>query len=406
MKRAVVLSGGGAKGGYEIGVWKALRRLDIDYDIVTGTSVGALIGELMVQKDYDKALKLWYFMDYSKIMDIEINGRFSTKKGREEIVKKYAKGAIKGGRELIGLKKIIDDLYDNDKFFSSNVDYGLVTVYFPSFKPKYVVKSKLKKDEVKDYLMASSACFPAFKMYKIGKNSFIDGGYYDNLPINLAIKLGAEEVIAVNTGAIGITRKVKNDKVKVINIKPKNDIGNFLAFEKKYARRAIAFGYNDAMKTFGKLEGDLYTFRLGSLKRNYDRNISRFIDNVEKYIPELISKLRYKKILNKNNFDAFNKVLENTAKAFLIDEANIYRTSFLNMKIKREYIRTKITSFNKIKRKIKTKALKKNYINKELIIYIYHLLDDYEKNKKTIASISLFFFDAFLSAIYLKTIMR
>lgn len=406
MKRAVVLSGGGAKGGYEIGVWKALRRLDIDYDIVTGTSVGALIGELMVQKDYDKALKLWYFMDYSKVMDIEINGRFSTKKGREEIVKKYAKGAVKGGRELTGLKKIVDDLYDDDKFFSSNVDYGLVTVYFPSFKPKYVVKSKLKKDEVKDYLMASSACFPAFKMYKIGKNSFIDGGYYDNLPINLAIKLGAEEVIAVNTGAIGITRKVKNDKVKVINIKPKNDIGNFLAFEKKYARRAIAFGYNDAMKTFGKLEGDLYTFRLGSLKRNYDRNISRFIDNVEKYIPELISKLRYKKILNKNNFDAFNKVLENTAKAFLIDEANIYRTSFLNMKIKREYIRTKITSFNKIKRKIKTNALKKNYINKELIIYIYHLLNDYEKNKKIIASISLFFFDAFLSAIYLKTIMR
>lgn len=406
MKRAVVLSGGGAKGGYEIGVWKALRRLDIDYDIVTGTSVGALIGELMVQKDYDKALKLWYFMDYSKIMDIEINGRFSTKKGREEIVKKYAKGAIKGGRELTGLRKIVDDLYDDDKFFSSNVDYGLVTVYFPSFKPKYVVKSKLKKDEVKDYLMASSACFPAFKMYKIGKNFFIDGGYYDNLPIDLAIKLGAEEVIAVNTGAIGIIRKVKNDKVKVINIKPRNDIGNFLAFEKKYARRAIAFGYNDAMKTFGKLEGDLYTFRLGSLKRNYDRNINRFISNVEKYIPELISKLRYKKILSKNNFDAFNKVLENTAKAFLIDEANIYRTSFLNMKIKREYIRTKITSFNKIKRKIKTKALKKNYINKELIIYIYHLLDDYEKNKKTIASISLFFFDAFLSAIYLKTIMR
>ena len=406
MKRAVVLSGGGAKGGYEIGVWKALRRLDIDYDIVTGTSVGALIGELMVQKDYDKALKLWYFMDYSKVMDVEINGRFSTKKGREEIVKKYAKGAIKGGRELTGLKKIVDDLYDDDKFFSSNVDYGLVTVYFPSFKPKYVVKSKLKKDEVKDYLMASSACFPAFKMYKIGKNSFIDGGYYDNLPINLAIKLGAEEVIAVNTGAIGIIRKVKNDKVKIINIKPRNDIGNFLAFEKKYARRAIAFGYNDAMKTFGKLEGDLYTFRLGSLKRNYDRNIKRFISNVEKYIPELISKLRYKKILSKNNFDAFNKVLENTAKAFLIDEANIYRTSFLNMKIKREYIRTKITSFNKIKRKIKTKALKKNYINKELIIYIYHLLDDYEKNKNTIASISLFFFDAFLSAVYLKMIMR
>ena len=40
--RAVVLSGGGSKGAYEIGVWKALRKLHISYDIVTGTSVGAL----------------------------------------------------------------------------------------------------------------------------------------------------------------------------------------------------------------------------------------------------------------------------------------------------------------------------------------------------------------------------
>ena len=47
MKRAVVLSGGGSKGSYEIGVWKALRRLHIKYDIVTGTSIGALNGALM-----------------------------------------------------------------------------------------------------------------------------------------------------------------------------------------------------------------------------------------------------------------------------------------------------------------------------------------------------------------------
>lgn len=42
MKLGVVLSGGGSKGAYEIGVWKALRKLNVKYDIVTGTSVGAL----------------------------------------------------------------------------------------------------------------------------------------------------------------------------------------------------------------------------------------------------------------------------------------------------------------------------------------------------------------------------
>ena len=57
--RAVVLSGGGSKGSYQIGVWKALRKLKIKYDIVTGTSVGALNGALMVQNKFHKACKLW-----------------------------------------------------------------------------------------------------------------------------------------------------------------------------------------------------------------------------------------------------------------------------------------------------------------------------------------------------------
>ena len=47
---AVVLSGGGARGAYEAGVWKALRKLHIKYDIVTGTSIGAINGFMMVQK--------------------------------------------------------------------------------------------------------------------------------------------------------------------------------------------------------------------------------------------------------------------------------------------------------------------------------------------------------------------
>ena len=57
--KAIVLSGGGSKGSYQIGVWKALRKLHIKYDIVTGTSVGALNGALMVQNKFHKAIKLW-----------------------------------------------------------------------------------------------------------------------------------------------------------------------------------------------------------------------------------------------------------------------------------------------------------------------------------------------------------
>jgi NTE family protein len=45
----IILEGGGARGAYQVGVWKALRKLGIDYCGVAGTSVGALNGAMMVR---------------------------------------------------------------------------------------------------------------------------------------------------------------------------------------------------------------------------------------------------------------------------------------------------------------------------------------------------------------------
>ena len=67
-KRAIVLAGGGSRGAYQIGVWKALRELGIDYDIVTGSSVGALNGALMVQEDFEAGLELWENISVKDVM--------------------------------------------------------------------------------------------------------------------------------------------------------------------------------------------------------------------------------------------------------------------------------------------------------------------------------------------------
>ena len=52
MKRGIVLAGGGSRGAYEIGFWQAIRELGIDYQIVTGSSVGALNGAMMASGDF------------------------------------------------------------------------------------------------------------------------------------------------------------------------------------------------------------------------------------------------------------------------------------------------------------------------------------------------------------------
>ena len=61
MKRAVVLAGGGSKGAYEAGFMKALSELGIDYQIVTGTSIGAMNGCLLAQQDLEALEPYRYF---------------------------------------------------------------------------------------------------------------------------------------------------------------------------------------------------------------------------------------------------------------------------------------------------------------------------------------------------------
>ena len=58
-KLGLVLSGGGSKGAYEIGVYIALKKLKKNISIVTGTSIGAVNGMLITQKDLKGALSFW-----------------------------------------------------------------------------------------------------------------------------------------------------------------------------------------------------------------------------------------------------------------------------------------------------------------------------------------------------------
>ena len=54
----LVLEGGGAKGAYQIGAWKALKEAGIRIKGIAGTSVGALNGALIAMDDFEKAEKI------------------------------------------------------------------------------------------------------------------------------------------------------------------------------------------------------------------------------------------------------------------------------------------------------------------------------------------------------------
>ena len=381
--RGVVLSGGGSKGSYQIGVWKALRKLNIKYDIVTGTSVGALNGALMTQNTYFKAKRLWNNLTMKKVFkDIDETSGL-------KVFKTYSKNfLINRGTDVKGLEEIIEDLFNPHKFYKSKINFGLVTYNSTTRKPTTIEKKDIPENKLKDYLIASSACYPVISKKEIDGEKYIDGGYYDNLPINFACQLGADEIIAVDLHAIGM-RRITKKNVKVIKITPNNKLSNFMIFDKYESRRNIKYGYNDTMKVFNKYEGIKYTFKLNSIKKITTKYEDTLKYTFKQIFTSKTSQNAFKKVLkidNKFNSVITNtliiKTIEHTAYTLGIDDTKIYNEKKFNKLIKKE-----------LKRQI-------NSHKKEIEIYKYIKRNNYGAAKK----VGLTHPKEFLSALYLYTL--
>lgn len=410
--RAIVLSGGGSKGAYQMGVWAALKKLNIHYDIVTGTSVGALNAALMVQKTFYKGLFFWYNLNSKMIFNEDLKQDYHTKEGKKEILKWYAKGVLNGGIEVKGLEDTIRQVIQPKKVLKSNVDMGIVTFNMKTLKPKIVKKKDLNENNLCDYLLASASCFPAFKMKTIEEENYIDGGIYDNLPINLAIDLGATEVIAIDLKEVGFKQKVKNKNIPITYIEPRNDIGSFLIFEKNMSRRAMRLGYNDTLKVMNYLDGVKYTFKKNDLEKNYQKYKEQYQQNIKKILTskanqtllDSILKLTIvKRILSPNEMKKeYTNIIENLGEILEIEDSKIYSITRYNKLLKEEFL--KVEKDQTIETFILQNKIKKLLNQKETIKYIYDLLDS--KNKKKLYGIILLFPKMFLEAVYLKTIIE
>lgn len=276
-KSALVLSGGGSRGGYEIGVWQALRELEIPIDIVTGASVGALNGAMVAQDDFQSASALWKELETHMIFDLAENAEnkfsfdFEIGGMNTNEALAYAKEILlRGGAGTSGLEKLIARYIDEDKVRHSSVEFGIVTVELPTMKPHYLFTEDIPKGRLADYILASASCFPAVQPKEIDGVRFIDGGYVDVMPVEMSLKRGADNIIAVYLEAAGVMRKdslkfAEETASKLLLIKSHWDLGNFLIFDSGNSHRIMRLGYLDAMKAFSAFDGYKYTFTKGEL---------------------------------------------------------------------------------------------------------------------------------------------
>ena len=254
--RGLVLAGGGARGSYQIGVWRALDELGWRAGVVTGTSVGCLNGALYVLGQYEMARDMWLSIRSGDVMTLPAPG--SGLGGLGEAVRQFM---AEGGLDVSPLEQIVNLVLDEQALRASPIRFGLVTVEKKGLKPRELSLEEIPQGKLRDYLMASSACFPALRARTIDGVEYLDGGYADNMPAGLAARLGAEELVCVDLEGVGIT-KPNRTGLPTLLIRSHWELGDILRFNPPVARRNMAIGYFDTMRAFGRLRGDAYAIAL------------------------------------------------------------------------------------------------------------------------------------------------
>ena len=262
MKKALVLSGGGTRGSYQNGAIHALRRLKVDdWDLVTGTSIGALNAALIVQKDYRAMDRLWHTLTQDRIVngaisvDMDISDMLNERSQLVPFIKEFIK---EKGADITPMIHNINELFDEERFFASETDFGCVVCQMGSRKPVFVTKEMMRGNGV-DWLISTASAYPAFPVHHFEEGDFIDGGYYDNLPIDLALRMGAEEIVAIDLSS-NPHHPSYFDRTDITYIFPQVETGSFLSFDRKTIDCLETLGYYDTMKAFGRFDGVKYTF--------------------------------------------------------------------------------------------------------------------------------------------------
>ena len=271
----LVLGGGGGRGSYEIGVWKALEeyRDVIDIKAVSGSSVGALNAALYACGDLDKATQMWYDITNDRILsnkDIDEDNRNKWFESIKEKLTTIDNPVIQSAIECIGLDAVAKGMRIKDGFFSreglmdilenspvldgvSNSDmscYATCLNVEGKPTPERFQLSGMEPEEIERILLASSAIPVIFPMETIDKTKYYDGGFFlggDNVPIQPLYDEGYRKFVVVH---LDERKTDRYDDAEMIHIFPSIPLGGaidgMLDFSPEGVEKRINQGYDDA----------------------------------------------------------------------------------------------------------------------------------------------------------------
>ncbi len=224
-KIGVALSGGGAKGIAHVGVLKVLEEAGIYPDVITGTSMGSIVGGLYAIGYSSKELEdmantlEWsaYFSDtyersYRTIEEKETVERYIFSFPFENRKIKLPNGFVDGQKLSILLSKLTMKVHGIDSFDDFQIPFRCIGTDLETGKAVVFDRGSLA-----NAIRASISIPSVFEPKEINDRLIVDGGLSRNLPVQDAFDLGADIVIAVDVGALLYKKEELNSIINVLD---------------------------------------------------------------------------------------------------------------------------------------------------------------------------------------------
>lgn len=303
--KGLVLEGGGTKGAYQIGAYKALRDLGLEFQGVAGTSIGALNGAYIIQNDIEVMEDIWMTYDYTHFMDIDEESYEKyknidfTAKNFNTVIELINKARKNEGIDISPLKALLEKTLNEDAIRKANKDFGLMTVYWDKRinpYPRYL--EDIPNGKLIDYLIASSS-LPIFKLDKLDDKLYLDGMFSDNMPISLIETKGYKDIVVIRLlndfiGKMNLNKYKEQDHINIKTIIPSEYLGGSLNKDRESVSKNMKLGYLDAMKSYDRYEGVRYYF---DVNYKYDEGycFNKFVNTDKETIENLLNLLGIKK---------------------------------------------------------------------------------------------------------------
>ena len=285
----LILAGGGAKGAYQIGAWRALRELGITFEAIAGVSIGAINGALIAQGDYDRAVELWSNAEVTSGIHIEAELHDSENLFSFSNLPQIFMEIIRnGGVDVTPARNLIAEYIDEEKVRNSGIPLGLVTFQLSSMKPVEVFLDEIQDGLLVDYLMLS-ARVPGLHNQSPDGAKYLDGGIYDNAPIGMLRDRGINRFVVVDiSGMKGVGHKDDFSCAEFVYIRPNDpkELGEAFEFDSSMNDMRMQMGYLDTKKAFGLLSGNRYYFRPKEYKLMQEKYGYRVLNELEEYAAE------------------------------------------------------------------------------------------------------------------------